>query len=58
MSNFHQYLSNLCLYLQVNYSFGIKAFSNLPLSIKRMTDNIKQFKSAPKIIYMLIPSAL
>ena len=57
-SNFHQHVPNLCLYLHVNYSFGIKLFNILPPSIKRLTDNIKQFKSAFKIIYTLITSAL
>jgi len=42
----------------VNYSFGIKVFNYLPPSIKRLIDNINQFKSALIFIYTLIPSAL
>ena len=57
-SNFHQHLSNLCLYLQVNYSFGIKVFNNLSPSIKRLLHRIKPFKSALIFIYTLIPSSL
>jgi len=57
-SNFHQHVPNLRQYLQVNYSSGIQVFYNLPPSIKRLIDNIKQFKSALEIIYTLITSAL
>lgn len=33
-------------------------FNNLPRSIKSLIDNIKQFKSVLKIIYILITSIL
>jgi len=51
-------LSYLSLFQTGIYSFGIKVFNNLPPSIKSPIDNIKQFKSVLKIIYMLIPSIL
>jgi hypothetical protein len=44
--NFHQPSSNLSLYQKGVYPFGIKVFNNLPQSIKNLSNDTKQFKSA------------
>jgi len=46
--NFHQSSSNLSLYQKGVYSVGIKVMNHLPQSIKNLSDNPKQFKSALK----------
>jgi hypothetical protein len=46
--NFPQYSTNLSLYQKGVYSFGIKVFNNLPQTLKKWTDNNKQFKIALK----------
>jgi len=45
---FHQPSSNLSLYQKGVCSSGIKSFKNLLQSIKNLSDNTKQFKSALK----------
>jgi hypothetical protein len=46
--NFHQPSSNLSLYHTGVYSVGIKVWNHLTQSIKNLSDNPKQFKSALK----------
>jgi hypothetical protein len=46
--NFHQHSSNLSLYQKGVHSFSMKVFNNLPQSLKKLTDNSKQFKTALK----------
>ena len=47
-SNFYQPSSNLALYQKGVYSTGIKVLNHLPSSIKNLSDNPKQLKSALK----------
>jgi hypothetical protein len=46
--NYHIPSSNLSLYQKGVYFTGIKAFDNLPQSIKNLSNDTKQFKSALK----------
>jgi hypothetical protein len=46
--NFHQHSSNPSLYQKGVHSFGIKVFNNLHQSLKKLTGNSKQFKTALK----------
>jgi hypothetical protein len=46
--NFHQPSTNLSLYQEGVYSFGIKVFNNLPQSLEKLADNSKQVKTALK----------
>jgi hypothetical protein len=54
--NFHLPSSNLSLYQKGVYCTGIKVFNSLPQSIKNLSDDTKQFKSALK--NYLIPFTL
>jgi hypothetical protein len=53
--NFHILESNLWLYQKGIYFAGIKVFSNLPQSIKDLSNDAKQFNQYQKVIYTLIP---
>jgi hypothetical protein len=46
--NYHLPSSNLSLYQKGVYFTGIKVFNNLPQSIKILSNDTKQFKSALK----------
>jgi hypothetical protein len=46
--NYHLPSSNLSLYQKGVYFTGIKVFNNLPQSIKNLSNDTKQFKSALK----------
>jgi hypothetical protein len=46
--SFHQHSSNLSPHQKGVHSFGIKVFDNLPRSLKKLTGNSKQFKTALK----------
>jgi hypothetical protein len=46
--NYHLPSSNLSLYQKGVYFTGIKVFNNLPQSIKNLSKDTKQFKSALK----------
>jgi hypothetical protein len=46
--NFYLYRTqtNISIYHRGRYYFGIKLFNHLPLNIKKLTHNIKQFRAA------------
>jgi hypothetical protein len=46
--NFHLPSSNLSLYQKGVYFTGIKVYNNLPQSIKNLSNDTKEFKSALK----------
>jgi hypothetical protein len=50
-SNLHQPSPNLAKYQKGIYYPGIKVFNNLPLHIKNLSENTKQFKSALKSFF-------
>ena len=54
--DFPQSSANLSLYQKEVYSAGVNLFNSLPQTIKRLSDNPKQFKLTLKFIYIVISS--
>jgi hypothetical protein len=52
-NNLHYPTCNLTVFQKGTYYFGIKAFNNLPSSIKNLAHDAEQFRTAVKIFLLL-----